>query len=153
MAGLVVVLATLAGCASLADVAALSGDLQDAGYRSTSVNHDTMNGYSTLSIAATLPEGTPTEADGDEVSELVWTTYDGEFDQLRVALNGQLVVNKTAEELRSQFGARPDGLGDLGSGGGANVVMIVVVLVIAVVFAGLMVLLWHRGRRRAGGGR
>jgi hypothetical protein len=149
VAGLAVALVALAGCAALADVAALSGDLQDAGYRSTSVNHNTVNGYSTLSIAATMPDEVPTEADGDEIAELVWTTYSGEFDQLQVTLNGKVVVNETADELRARFGDRPEGMADGGSAGGSPVVLIVVVVVIALVFTGLMVLVWHRGRRRA----
>jgi hypothetical protein len=135
-AGLVAVLVTLAGCAALADVAALSDDLRDAGYRSPSVDHETRNGYSTLSIAATSPAGSPPETDGAEVSELVWTTYHGDVDRLRVVLDGRLVVDETAEELRSRFGARPAGLDDPGAGGGTNVVMIVVVVVVALVFTG-----------------
>jgi hypothetical protein len=149
VAGLVAVLLALAGCAALADLAVLQSDLDAAGYQASNVNHTTMNGYSTLSIVATMPDQTPTEANGDEVSELVWTTYSGEFDRLQVVLNGQLMVDKDVDELRSQFGDRPEGMPSGGTDRGTNVVMIVVVVVIALVFTGLMVLLWRRGRRRA----
>jgi hypothetical protein len=148
VAGLAVVLA-LAGCAAIADVVSLSSDLDKAGYVGTSVSHNTVNGYSLLRIETALPDRVPTEADGDEVAELVWTTYSGEFDRLRVVLNGELMVDKDVDELRAQFGDRPEGMSDLRSDNGSNVILIVVVVVIALVFTGLMVLVWHRGRRRA----
>ncbi|MFI7678299.1 hypothetical protein [Actinophytocola sp. NPDC049390] len=151
LAALLACVLALAGCASLADLGKLQQDLDAAGYNATSVNHNTTNGNSVLSIGIAMPDAVPTEEDGKKVAEIVWKKYPGEFDHLVVNMNGAILVDATPEDLTAEFGDRPAGLTeeseDGADRGGSSALTIILILAGAAVFAGLMVLLWYRGRR------
>lgn len=69
LAGLLVCLLALTGCAALADLGQLREDLDSAGYDATSVNHDTTNGTSVLSIdVSTVDE--PAYEDAERIAEV-----------------------------------------------------------------------------------
>jgi hypothetical protein len=136
LAGLLVCVLALTGCAALADLGQLRADLDSAGYDATSVNYDTTNGDSVLSIdVSTVDE--PTYEDAERIAEVAWTTYPREIDRMEVSINGTFGFAESYDELLVHFGERPD----------SPLTLILVVVGVAVVFAALMVLLWHRGRR------
>ncbi|GAB1509753.1 hypothetical protein [Actinophytocola sp. KF-1] len=149
LAALLACALALAGCASLADLGKLQQELDKAGYSATSINHNTTNGNSVLSIEVSMPDAVPTDEDAEQVAEIVWTKYQGDFDRLVVVMNGAPRLDVTPDDLASRFGERPAGATGPAEdgGGGSNTLTIVLILVGAAVFAGLMVLLWHRGRR------
>ncbi len=148
LAALLACLLALAGCATLADLGELRQDLDEAGYSATSINHNTTNGNSVLSINVTMPDAVPTDEDATKVAEIVWDRYRGDFDRLTIAMNGAIRVDATPDDLRAEFGDRPAELGEAAEeSGGSNTLTIILILAGAAVFAGLMVLLWHRGRR------
>ena len=145
LAGLLVCVLALAGCASLADLGQLREDLDAAGYDATSLNHNTTNGVAVMSVDVSMTEE-PTDADAERVAEIVWTKYPGEIDRLQIAMNGRLQLEMTDDDLRTMFGDRPEGKADEESGG-SSALTVVLILVGAAVFAGLMVFLWYRGRK------
>jgi hypothetical protein len=145
LVGMLMCVLALAGCTALAQLTTLQSELASAGYSGTDINHNTTNGYSTLSIEATMPASTPTDEDADRIAEIVWTTYPVELDELVVVINGQVLMTASAGELTDRFGVRP--VSSREDGGGSGVVIIVVTLVVAVLLAGLVVLVWWRGRR------
>jgi hypothetical protein len=145
LAGMLICVLALAGCTALAHLTALQSELATAGYSATAVNHHTINGRSTVGIEASMPTGTPSDEDADRIAEIVWTTYPVEIDELMIAINGQILMTASADELTERFGTRPVSPRD--DGGGSSVMIIVVTLVVAVLLAGLVVLVWWRGRR------
>lgn len=149
LAALLACLLALAGCATLVDLGKLQQDLDDAGYSATSINHNTTNGNSVLSVEVTMPDAVPTDEDAKKVAEIVWDRYPGDFDHLLIAMNGAIRMEATPDDLKAEFGDRPADLGAEAAedGGGSNALTIILILAGAAVFAGLMVLLWHRGRR------
>lgn len=149
LAGVLVCLLTLAGCGALAKLTELQSDLDAAGYSATNINHNSVNGHDTLTIVATMPDGVPTDEDADKIAEIVWTTYPAEFDELAIMINGNALMDASADDLAARFGERPANLGaeSGGSSSGPNVLLIVVVVVVALLIAGLVVLVWWRGRR------
>jgi hypothetical protein len=145
LTGLLVCLLVLAGCATLADLGQLREDLDSAGYDATSINHNTTNGISVLSIdVSTVDE--PTYGDAERIAEVAWTTYPGEIDRMEVSINGSFGFAEDYDDLLVHFGERPEGMA-ADDAGGSPLTLIVVVVGVAVVFAALMVLLWRRGRR------
>lgn len=145
---LVSLLLVLVGCSVLKSMDALGKDLDAAGYEATGLNHNTVNGVSTLYVEVVRSNEVPTEEQADDVAEVVWTKYQEDFDQLQVVINAQLMLSADADELAAKFGDRPAGLTEKdGKRGGMNVTALVVILAIAVAFAGLMVWLWRRGRK------
>lgn len=148
LAGLLVCVLALTGCAALADLGQLREDLNSAGYDATTINQNTTNGHTVLSIGVAMPDDVPTDEDSEKVAEVVWTTYPSDFDQLVITMNGAVRLDATADDLTGRFGERPEIAGEPADDGGpSSALLVIVVLVVAVVFAGLMVLLWHRGRR------
>ena len=144
LAGLLVCLLALTGCAALADLGQLRADLDSAGYNATSINHNSTNGVAVLSIdVSTVDE--PAPEDAERIAEIAWTTYPREIDRMEVSINGSVLLAESYDHLLVRFGERPDGLpaGDDGS----PLTVILIVVGVAVVFTALMVLLWHRGRR------
>lgn len=146
LAGMLICVLALVGCSSLVALSELQSDLQSAGYESQNINHNVMNGHSTLLINAAMPHGVPSEDDANQIAEIVWTTYPAEVDELVITINGQQLMDASAADLKERFGERPASL-KAPDGGGTNVLLIVVILVVAALFAGLVVLLWRRGRR------
>lgn len=144
LAGLFVCLLALTGCAALADLGQLREDLETKGYDATSINHDTTNGYSVLSIDVSTADE-PTPEDAERIAEVVWTKYPGEIDRLEISINGSVQLAEPYDNLLARFGERPEGMAS--EDDSSPLTLIVVVVVVAVVFAGLMVLVWHRGRR------
>lgn len=148
LAALLACVLALAGCAALADLGKLQQDLDAAGYDATSINHNTTNGNSVLSIGISMPEAVPTDEDAEKVAEIVWKRYPGDFDHLLIDMNGAVRMNATPDDLKAEFGERPAGLTESSEdGGGSSALTIILILAGAAVFAGLMVLLWYRGRR------
>ncbi|PWK86384.1 hypothetical protein C8D88_105433 [Lentzea atacamensis] len=98
LALLVLLCATLVGCAAIADLAALQTRVQDAGYQNVSLYHRSDNGTDLLEITAS-------GSDPDQVAEIVWDTYPEHVDQLSITLNGTQKVYSEAE-LREAFGER-----------------------------------------------
>lgn len=98
LALLVLLCATLAGCAAIADLASLQTRVQDAGYRNVSLYHRSNNGTDLLEITAS-------GSGPDQVAEIVWDTYPEHIDQLSITLNGTQKVYSEAE-LREAFGER-----------------------------------------------
>ena len=147
LAGMLMCVLALVGCSALAGLTELQSDLKSAGYEARSINHNVVNGHSTLSIDATMPTEVPTDEDGDRIAEIVWTTYPADFDELVIAINGRQFVDATPDDLTERFGERPANLRKQDSDSGNNVLIIVVVLVVAALFAGLVVFLWRRGLR------
>jgi hypothetical protein len=144
LARLLVCVLALTGCAALADLGQLRADLDSAGYDATSVNHDTTNGYSVLSIdVSTVDE--PTYADAERIAEIAWTTYPREIDRMEVSINGTFGFAESYDELLVHFGERPEGMP--GNDDDSPLTLILVAVGVALVFAALMVLLWRRGRR------
>lgn len=93
-------LVVAAGCASLAEVMNLRTRIQEAGYTEVSVNHNTTNGFDTVSINANKPSD-----DGAAVARLVWDTYPAEVDRVAVTVNGT-TRSATHAELEELFGPR-----------------------------------------------
>jgi hypothetical protein len=151
LAALLACVLALAGCATLADLGQLQQDLDEAGYSATSINHNTTNGNSVLSISVAMPDAVPTDEDATKVAEIVWNRYPGDFDRLVIDMNGAVRVDATPDDLKAQFGDRPAELGEAeekgAEGGGSSALTIILILAGAAVFAGLMVLLWYRGRK------
>lgn len=147
LAGLLVCLLALAGCASLADLGQLRKDLDAAGYDATNINHNSTNGHSVLSIEISMPDAVPTDEDAEKVAQVVWEKSSTDFDQLVVAMNGEVRVDASADDLAGQFGDRPEDPAREDEGSGSSATFVIVVLAVAVLFAGLMVWLWYRGRK------
>lgn len=148
LAALLACVLALAGCAALADLGQLRQDLETAGYDATTVNHNTTNGFSVLSISVSMPDAVPADEDAERVAEIVWRKYPGEFDRLVVTMNGAPRLDATADDLTGMFGERPADLaGSSEEGGSSSALTVILILVGAAVFAGLMVLVWYRGRR------
>lgn len=149
LAALLACVLALAGCAALADLGKLREDLATAGYDATSVNHNTTNGFSVLSIGISMPDAVPADEDAERVAEIVWRKYPGEFDRLVVTMNGAPRLDATADDLTGRFGERPADLAGSSAeeGGSSSALTVILILVGAAVFAGLMVLVWYRGRR------
>jgi hypothetical protein len=147
LTGMLLCVFALVGCSALAGLSELQSDLKSAGYEARSINHNVVNGHSTLSIDAMMPTEVPTEEDGDRIAKIVWTTYPADFDELLIAINGRQLMDATPDDLTERFGERPANLGKHDSDSGNSVLVIVVVLVVAVLFAGLIVFLWRRGLR------
>lgn len=145
-AGLLLCLLALAGCGGLVKVAELQVDLESAGYGTTTVHHDTMNGQDVLTIGLTTT-GEWSDEDEDRVAELVWRNYPGEIDELWIMADGQFVVEVTGAELLDRYGERPADLFTAGRDRATPVFPIVVVVVVGLLLAGLVVLVWWRGRR------
>ena len=146
LAGLLLCVLALAGCAALADLGQLREDLESAGYDATSVNHDTTNGYSVLSIEVSTEEE-PTYSDAEEIGEIAWRTFPGEIDRMEITINGSFGFAETYDDLLVHYGERPEDLpGDDGSDD-SPLTLILVVAGVAVVFTALMVLVWRRGLR------
>jgi hypothetical protein len=138
----------LAGCGSLARLQDLSEELSAEGYEVIGVNHNSSPSGSLLSVELVDKGELPTEDDAVAVAEIVWNEFDGDFDRLKVAINAQPMLAATEGELAERFGERPAGLADGDEkGDGMNVTALVIILAVAAAFAGLMVLLWRRGRR------
>lgn len=136
----------LAGCATLTNLVALGDDLGDAGYRNVSCNSNTLNGHTVLDVSATTSDES-TDDDADRIAEVVWTKYDGTFDELRITVNGEQALTATESELTDKFGERPSGV-VTGTKEGSNFTTIVVVTSVgALLLAGLCVLVWWRGRK------
>lgn len=150
LAALLVCVLALAGCTALADLGQLREDLDAAGYDATSINHNTTNGNATLSIGIAMPDAVPSDDDANKVAEIVWTKFKGDFDRLVIDMNGAVRVDATPDDLTSQFGERPEGLTTPSSkkDGGSSALTVILILGGAVVFAGLMVLVWYRGRTK-----
>jgi hypothetical protein len=98
LALLLLLCVTLAGCAAIADLAALQTRVQDAGYQNISLYHRSNNGTDLLEITAS-------GSGPDRVAEIVWDTYPEHVDQLSITLNGTQKVYSEAE-LREAFGER-----------------------------------------------
>jgi hypothetical protein len=148
LAGLLLCVLALAGCAGLAELGQLRADLDAAGYDATSINHNTTNGHSVLSIDVSMPDAVPTGEDAGKVAEVVWTENPTDFDQLVVTMNGAARLTATTDELTARFGERPEAVRKQSDDGGGSSSALTVILILAgaAVFAGLMVLLWYRGR-------
>ncbi|GAB2867769.1 hypothetical protein GCM10027200_80220 [Lentzea nigeriaca] len=98
MALLVLLCATLVGCAAIADLATLQSHIQDAGYKNVSLHHRSHNGTDFLEITAS-------GSDPDKVAEIVWDTYPEHLDHVSITLNGTQKDYSEAD-LRSAFGER-----------------------------------------------
>ena len=146
LAGMLLCVLALAGCSMFAGLSELRSNLTSAGYETQNIEHNVVNGRNVLLINAVMPHGEPTDAEANEIAEIVWTKYPAEVDELMITINGQQFMDASAGDLTEQFGERPASLGTH-DGGGTNVLLIVVILVVAALFAGLMVLLWRHGRR------
>lgn len=146
LTGVFLLTLVLAGCSALTNLIELGDDIEDAGYRSVSCQSNTMNGYTVLEISARTTGDEATEEDGDRIAEVVWTKYDGTFDELLVTVNGATALDATPDELTDKFGERPS---DVVSGveGSDPTMIIVVTVVVAALLAGLCVLVWWRGRK------
>ncbi|MGB3437320.1 MAG: hypothetical protein WBA97_01100 [Actinophytocola sp.] len=147
LAGLLVCVLALAGCAALADLGQLREDLDSAGYDAANINHNTTNGFTVLSVGVSMPDAVPTDEDAEKVAEVVWTKYPADFDQLKISMNGEVRLDASADELTRRFGERPESLDVVHEGNESNGMVVIVAVAVAALLAGLMVWLWHRGRR------
>lgn len=145
LAGLLLCVLALTGCAALADIGELRGDLESAGYDATNINHHTTNGVTVLSIDVTVLDDEPTDEATEHVAEIAWTKYPREIDRLEVSVNGRPLLAEDYDALVERFGERPEGMP--AGGGNSTVTVLLVVGGVAVVFVALMVLVWRRGRR------
>lgn len=150
LAALLVCVLAMTGCTALANLGQLREDLDAAGYDATSVNHNTTNGNAVLSIGISMPDAVPSDDDANKVAEVVWTKFKGDFDRLVITMNGAVRLDATPDDLTSQFGERPAGATDSApkKDGGSSALTVILILAGAVVFAGLMVLVWYRGRSK-----
>lgn len=98
LALLVLLCATLAGCAAIADLAALQTRIESAGYQNVTLHHRSDNGTDLLQIRASGP-------DPDQVAEIVWNTYPEHVDEVSITLDGTATTYSEAE-LRDAFGER-----------------------------------------------
>lgn len=140
-------LLSLTACATLAHLTDLQNGLAQAGYRNISINHNTTNGYDTLSIALVSDTAAQpiSEADVLPVARIVWETYQEHFDELRIQLNGE-PTRVSRAELERLLGARKPGLE---AGGGANTGLLILLgLVIGVGIVVAVILRGRRSRRR-----
>jgi hypothetical protein len=142
---LLVCVLAVAGCASLAALRDLGSEVQEAGYDNVNVNHQNTNGHDLLVIEVVRNEEM-SGADADRIAGIAWRTYQAEFDELQIVLNGEPALSAGPDELASRFGERPDEPA-ADPAGGPNVTALVVILVCAAAFAVVLVLLWRRGRR------
>ena len=144
LAGLLLCVLALTGCAALADLGQLRADLESAGYDATGISHHTTDGVSVLTIEVSTVAD-PAPEDAERIAEVAWTTYPREIDRMEVSINGSVLLAESYDHLLVRFGERPEGMPGAEDGGPLTVILVVVG--VAVVFTGLMVLLWHRGRR------
>lgn len=147
LVGVFLLTLVLAGCSALTNLINLGDEIEDAGYRSVSCQSNSVNGYTVLDISAQSTGDEVTDEDGDRIAEVVWTKYDGTFDELRVTVNGEQVLAATEDELTDTLGERPSGVVTGGSEGTDFTMVIVVTVVAAVLLTGLCVLVWWRGRK------
>ncbi len=145
---LVGLLLVLAGCASLAKLDALGKELDAAGYDVVGLNHNSSPSGAVLSVSVAQPGELATEEAAEDVAAIVWTKFEGDFDQLQVAINAQQMLTASTADLTERFGDRPAGLTDGGTEReGMNVTALLVILSIAAAFAALLFVVWRRGRR------
>lgn len=147
LAGVLMCVLALTGCAAIASMSDLNAELRSAGYEVSGMHQNSMNGHDVLSIEATMADAVPTDSDADRIAEIVWTKYPPVIDELVVTINGQQFMDASADELTERFGERtvsqPAGRG----GNGVPVTAVIVVAVVALLLAGLVVLVWWRGKR------
>jgi hypothetical protein len=136
----------LTGCGPIIRTEELHTALADEGYDLTNVVVYDQE----LVVEVVLPGEVPTQADGEAVAELVWTTYDEEFEQLRVIANAETMLLSNANDLAQRFGERPAGLGE-DSARSMNVTALAIILAVTSGFAGLLVWIWHLSRRSSPG--
>ena len=146
LALLVLLCATLVGCAAIADLAGLQTRIQDAGYTNVSLYHRSNNGTDIVEITAS-------GSSPDKIAEIVWDTYPEHVDQVAITLNGNQEVYSEAQ-LRDAFGDRavtekPDDDTDvMKSIVTWLIVGVVVFLLLIVGVIILVVVLVRRSRRR-----
>ena len=146
LALLVLLCATLVGCAAIADLANLQIKIEDAGYTNVSLYHRSNNGTDLLEITAS-------GSDPDQIAEIVWDTYPEHVDQVAITLGGTQQVYSEAD-LSEAFGERqvtvkPDDETDVMKSIVTWLIVAAVVfllLVIGVII--LVVVLVRRSRRR-----
>lgn len=137
-----------AGCGALTEVMNLSKRINDLGYSNVSVNHNTTNGFDTVSITAA---GGPEGGNGEDIARMVWDTYPAEVDKVVLTLNGE-EYSGTAAELEKAFGPRkiqPDPDNSFGKSALWWIIGIGVFVLLAIVgVIILVVVLIKKGRRR-----
>ncbi|MFS8095654.1 hypothetical protein LFM09_00785 [Lentzea alba] len=148
LALLVLLCASLVGCAAIADLANLQIRIEDAGYTNVSLFHRSNNGTDLLEITAT-------GSDPEKVAEIVWDTYPEHVDQVAITLSGTPKVY-TEAELQAAFGDRavtekPDDDSDIMKSIMTWLIVgvIVFVLLIAGVIVLVVVLVRRSNRRKA----
>jgi hypothetical protein len=148
LVGLVVlVMLALAGCETFAKMTSFMTEVQEAGYENVQVNQDTSVGEDVVVVEVVTPDTTSTpEEHADRLVELVWTEYPFSFEEVRIAVNGAMVLEATADDLRTRFGERPEDLATEGDDG-VNVGAVIALVVVALLIAGLVLTVWWRGRR------
>jgi hypothetical protein len=144
---LVTSMLALVGCSAFSDAFDMGYELGLAGYDVNEFNDQNTNGHHVLSLDVTPSDRPSTEDEADQVAEIVWTKYEGAFDELRISISGDPALTATTAELTERFGERPPDLVSADDGGGDSTVVIVVTLVVAALLAGLVVFIWWRGRR------
>ena len=145
LTGVFLLTLVLSGCAALNNLLDLGDAIEDAGYHSVSCNSNSVNGHTILDINANTTTDEPTNNDAPRIAKIVWTTYDGTFDELRITINGTPSLDATTDELTDMFGNRPEGVV---SNTGSNFTMVIILtLVAAAILIGLVILIWWRGRK------
>jgi hypothetical protein len=139
---------TLVGCSAINNMVELNAALDDGGYSSSRVRMESKNGHSVLYVTVLSTEGTDDAAEAANIAEIVWTNYPERYDELRVNINSTLAMTATEADLVDRFGEHPPGfIAEPVDRGPSTAVIIIVTLVAAALLAGLVFLVWWRGRR------
>ncbi|MEV0675224.1 hypothetical protein AB0I60_01745 [Actinosynnema sp. NPDC050436] len=140
--GVLLCVLVAAGCASLAALGDLRNRVQDDGYTSVSVEHNTRNGFDTPAVTAYRTDRQTD--DGEAIFRLVRDTYPEEVDRVVVVVNDK-VRSATAAELDRVFGPRK--VQPSGSSGAGTVIAVVVMVVLFIIGMTAAVVVRRRRRR------
>jgi hypothetical protein len=84
--------------------------------------------------------------DAERIAKIVWTTFDGDFDQLEITFNRSLAMSYTHELLTEMFGERPPRRQPQPTQP-SLLPMIIGIVVAALLITGWALFLWHRRRQ------
>lgn len=142
----VLLMLTLVGCSAITNIVDLETALDEGGYSSNRARLDTTNGHSVMNVTI-LSAGTTDAAAAEDIAEIVWTNYPERYDELRISINGETALSATEADLIDRFGEHPPGFLDEQHDESDFTPVIIVTLVAALLLAGLVFLVWWRGRK------
>lgn len=166
LAGCLLLVLAVAGCASLAAEEQTGSALQKAGYQNVSINVTSGSGEPSGGIISVSyshgPSGSE-QADVQRAEKIVWDTYPSRFGELAILIvsggcvgpvcssSSNVVTEQTYSQLGAMFGPRPPNLKLAGAPSSLGVPAWAVVLCVVLVVGGVataIVLPLTLGRRR-----